>query len=149
MGGHALAPQDQETAARPALRERFLREARTAARLSHPHIVPIHSVDEVGEFVFFFAMAYIDGGTLGERVPSRGPLPSKEAVRMLREIAWALAYAHAEGVVHRDVKPDNILLETSSGRAVVTDFGIAHVGREPGVTGAGEVLGTAEIMSPE
>ncbi len=117
-------------------------------KLSHPHVVPIHSVDEVGDFVFF-AMAYIDGGTLGERIRSRGPLPSKEAVRVLREVAWALAYAHAEGVVHRDVKPDNILLEKGSGRALVTDFGIAHVGREPGITGAGEVLGTAEFMSPE
>ena len=68
---------------------------------------------------------------------------------MLREVAWALAYAHAEGVVHRDVKPDNILLEKGSGRALVTDFGIAHVGHEPGMTTVGEVLGTAEFVSPE
>ena len=144
----ALKLLPPEFAAQPVLRERFKREARTAAQLSHPNIVPIHSVDEVGDFVFF-AMAYIDGGTLGERVRSRGPLSSREAVRMLREVAWALAYSHAEGVVHRDVKPDNILLDVSSGRALVTDFGIAHVGREPGMTGAEEVLGTAEFMSPE
>ena len=144
----ALKLLPPEFAGQPALRERFLREARTAAKLLHPNVVPIHSVDEVGDFVFF-AMAYIDGGTLGERIRGRGPLSSKEAVRMLREVAWALAYAHAEGVVHRDVKPDNILLEGSDGRALVTDFGIAQVSREPGTTGAGEVLGTAEFMSPE
>ena len=135
-------------AAQPALRERFLREARTAAKLSHPNIVPIHAVAEVDDFVFF-SMAYIDGETLGERVRNRGPLPGKEAVRILREVAWALAYAHAEGVIHRDVKPDNILLEAGSGRALVMDFGIAHVGHEPSITGVGEVLGTAEFMSPE
>jgi len=135
-------------AARPEHRERFLREARTAAKLSHPHIVPIHAVDEVGDFVFF-AMAYIEGETLGERVRMRGPLPSGQAVRVLREVAWALAYAHAEGVVHRDVKPDNILLERASGRALVTDFGIAHVGPEPGISGVREAVGTAEFMSPE
>ena len=135
-------------AAQPALRERFLREARTAAKLSHPNIVPIHAVDQVGDFVFF-AMAYVDGQTLGERVRTRGPLPSKEAAGVLREVAWALAYAHAEGVIHRDIKPDNILIERGSGRALVTDFGIAHVTRAEGLTTAGEVLGTAEFMSPE
>ena len=135
-------------AVQPALKERFLREARTAAKLSHPNIVPIHAVDEVGGFVFF-AMAYIDGETLGERIRSRGPLTGKEAAKILREVAWALAYAHAEDVVHRDIKPDNILLERGSGRALVTDFGIAHVGKEPGLTGVGDVLGTAEFMSPE
>ena len=144
----ALKLLPPQMAAQPTLRERFLREARTAAKLSHPNVVPIYAVDEVDEFVFF-AMAYIDGGTLGERIRGRGPLTSKEAVNMLREVAWALAYSHAEGVVHRDVKPDNILLEKGSGRALVTDFGIAHVGTEPGMTAAGEVLGTAEFMSPE
>jgi predicted Ser/Thr protein kinase len=135
-------------AAQPALRERFLREARTAAKLSHPNIVAIYSVDEVDEFVFF-VMAYIDGGTLGERVRDRGPVPSHQAVTVLREVAWALAYAHAEGVVHRDVKPDNILLETGGGRALVTDFGIAQVGYEPGETADAGILGTAEFISPE
>ena len=134
-------------AARPELRERFLREARTAARLSHPHIVPIHAVHEIGGFVFF-AMSYIEGETLGERIRAKGQLPPRDAVRILREIGWALAYAHAQDVVHRDVKPDNILLEAGSGRAVVTDFGIAHVSAA-GPADAGEVMGTAEFMSPE
>src|SRR4051812_17624861 len=100
----ALKVLPPDRAALPGLRERFLREARTAARLSHPHVVPIHAVHEIGGFVFF-AMAYVEGETLGERVRARGPLPPRDAARILREVGWALAYAHAQGVVHRDVKP--------------------------------------------
>src|SRR5881397_3895163 len=137
-----------ELAAQDKLRDRFMREARTAARLSHPHIVPIHAVDEVGGFVFY-VMAYVDGETLAERVMSRGPLPPAEATRVLREVAWALAYAHAQGVVHRDVKPANILLERGTGRAMVTDFGIARLAAASGETAVGELLGTPEYMSPE
>jgi serine/threonine-protein kinase len=135
-------------AADAALRERFMREARTAARLSQPNIVSIHTVEQVGNFVFF-TMAYVEGETLGAAVRRRGPLPAAEAARIVREVAWALAYAHAQGVVHRDVKPENILLEQGNGRALVTDFGIAQVSAGPGLTGRGEVLGTAEFMSPE
>jgi serine/threonine-protein kinase len=150
-------------ATQPALRERFLREARTSAKLSHPNIVPIFSVDETTDFVYF-AMAFVDGETLAQRVASRGPLVPADAARMLREVAWALAYAHAQGVVHRDVKPANILLETGSGRALVADFGIArlvHPERDPGShpgqiagsqhahTTGEQRLGTPEFMSPE
>ncbi len=135
-------------AAEPVLRERFLREARTAAKLSHPNIVPIFAVDQVGEFVFF-AMASVDGETLGQRVRTRGPLPTSEATRVLRDVAWAVGYAHAQGIIHRDLKADNILLEHGTGRALVTDFGIAQVRTQAGVTGVGEILGTAEYMSPE
>ena len=135
-------------ATQASLRDRFLREARTAAKLSHPNIVPIFAVDEIDDFVFF-VMAYINGETLGQRIRTTGPIPFAESARVLREVAWALAYAHAQGVVHRDVKPDNILLEAGSGRALVTDFGIAHVREGPSMTSAGEVLGTAEFMSPE
>jgi len=144
----ALKVMPRVYAAQPALRARFLREARTAAKLSHPHIVPIHAVAETDDFVYF-AMAYVQGETLGARVRERGPLRGREAVRVLQEVAWALAYAHAEGVVHRDVKPDNILLEDGSGRALVTDFGIARVRTDPGVAESDEVFGTAEFMSPE
>ena len=130
------------------LRERFLREARTAAKLSHPHIIPIFTVDEVGAFVFF-AMAYVAGETLTERVVRRGPLAPSEAARVLREIAWALAYAHSQGLVHRDVKPDNIMLEETSGRALVADFGLAGLVRGAAGLDGGEVIGTPEFMSPE
>ena len=156
----ALKQLPSRLATEPALRDRFLREARTAAKLSHPNIVPIFAVEEAGDFVFF-VMAYVDGETLGQRVRTRGPMPPSELARILREVAWALAYAHAQGVVHRDVKADNILLERDSGRALVADFGIAHVTQAtgatgppgapgaPGAPGVGEVLGTAEYMSPE
>jgi serine/threonine-protein kinase len=130
------------------LYDRFRREAKTAAKLSHPNIVPIHAVAENDDFVYF-AMAYVQGQTLGARIRDHGPLRGREAARVLREIAWALAYAHAEGVVHRDVKPDNILLEDGSGRALVTDFGIARVGSEAGGGAPDQVFGTAEFMSPE
>src|SRR5947208_7436134 len=134
----------------PVARERFLVEARTAAQLTHPNIVPIFAVDELSDVVFF-AMAYIEGQTLGQRVRERGPLPPKEAARLLRDVGWALAHAHARGVVHRDVKPDNILLDAATGRALVSDFGIARVFGAGGTTGGGprEVVGTAEFISPE
>jgi len=134
-----------ELAERPQLRERFLREARLAARLSHPHIIAIHAVDEVAGFVFY-VMTYVDGETLAERVRQRGPMSVSDGVRMLREVAWALAYAHSMGVVHRDVKPENILIESASGRALVADFGIAAAVGD--ASGEG-VHGTPEFMSPE
>ncbi len=142
-----------------AARERFVREARTAAGLSHPHIVPIHRVGEVssppandaaGTRFVFFVMSYVEGETLGERLRTRGPLPPADATRVLREVAWALAYAHGRGIVHRDVKPDNIMLEAGTGRALVTDFGIAHRdGRAGPDTEPGKISGTAHFMSPE
>jgi len=144
----ALKVLPQELSQNADLRERFLREARTAARLSHPNIIPIFAVDEVGEFVYF-AMAYVAGETLGQRVRSRGPLPPSEAARVLKEVGWALEYAHSQGVVHRDVKPDNILLEEGTGRALVADFGIAGLLEGAAATGVGEIIGTAEFMSPE
>ncbi len=136
-------------AASAASRERFVREARTAAGLSHPLIVPIHRVGEADGFVFF-VMSYVEGETLGDRLRTKGPLPPPEAARVLREVAWALAYAHGRGIVHRDVKPDNILLEAGTGRAMVTDFGIAHRDDVAAAdTDPGKVMGTANFMSPE
>jgi hypothetical protein len=134
-----------ERATDPALREKFLREARLAAKLSHPNIIPIHSVAESGEFVYF-VMAFVDGETLADRVRTRGPFTGAEGARVLREVAWALAHAHSQGLVHRDVKPENILLEAGTGRALVADFGIAAVTADDVATG---VTGTPEFMSPE
>jgi len=142
-----LLPRDL-AAAKPELRERFVREAQMAAQLSHPNVVPIHHVDEIGEFVFF-VMAFIDGETLGERLRARGPLPPHEASRVLRDVGWALAYAQLRGIVHRDVKPDNILLERATGRAVVTDFGIAGDVATASTADGGYVRGTVHYLSPE
>ena len=135
-------------AQRPDLKERFLREARTAARLNHPNIVPIHAVEEHGNLLFF-VMAFIEGETLEDRVVRTGPLPLGEAMRIFHEVSWALAEAHREGVVHRDIKPANVILERSSGRAMVTDFGIAIQKGVDRVTGTGQVVGTLRFMSPE
>jgi predicted Ser/Thr protein kinase len=127
-------------------RERFLREARLAAKLSHPNIIPIHAVEDANGFVFY-VMAFVDGETLADRIRDRGPLTGAEGTRILREVAWALAHAHSQGVVHRDVKPDNILLEGSTGRVLVADFGIAAALAD--TSGSGAISGTPEFMSPE
>ena len=135
-------------AGNPDMREQFFHEAQIAARLSHPHIVPIHRVDEVDDFVYF-VMALVDGESLGERIRRRGALPPHEAARILREVAWALSYAHFGGICHRDVKADNILIEHRSGRALVTDFGLANVAHVSARTADGLVMGSAHYLSPE
>src|SRR5438309_3319026 len=134
-------------ATRPGDRDRFLQEARTAAGLSHPNIVPIHLVEAHGDLVFF-VMGFVDGETLRDRVQRAGPLPPRLATKLLQEVAWALGAAHQRGVIHRDVKPDNIMIERATERAVVTDFGIA-LGRRAAETAGGAVTGTARYMSPE
>jgi hypothetical protein len=130
------------------VRERFIREARVAAGLSHPNIVPIHAVEEHGDLAFF-VMSLIEGETLRQVVERRGPLPVGQAVGILRDVAWALGHAHGRGVVHRDIKPDNVLIERGTGRAVVTDFGIAHLAEASELTGTGQIVGTVHYMSPE
>ena len=142
-----------ELAFREEIRIRFLREAETAARLSHPHIVPIHSVGEGPDGLVYFVMAYVDGESLGARLKRRERLPPEEARRILMETADALGAGHALGIIHRDVKPDNILLEGSRGRTVLTDFGIAKALTSttgPGtLTATGVAIGTPHYMSPE
>jgi hypothetical protein len=138
---------------REEIRLRFLREAETAARLSHPHIVPIHSVGEAPDGLVYFVMAFVDGESLGAKLKRRGRLPPDEARRVMQETADALGAAHALGIIHRDVKPDNILLEGSRGRVVVTDFGIAKaLSSTTGpatLTATGVAIGTPHYMSPE
>ena len=143
----ALKLLPPERAEVPGLRESFLREARLAARLAHPNIVPIHAVEEIGDCVFY-AMRYVAGETLGERLRRVYRLAPHDAARLLQDTAYALAYAHAQGVIHRDIKPDNILLEGDGTRAVVTDFGIARLVDSPDVS-AGRVVGTPEYVAPE
>jgi len=141
----AIKLLDPDAAADETVRQQFLREARTAGLLSQPNIVPIHAVEEHGDIVFF-VMGYVEGETLRQRIQRRGMLEIGEAIRVLREVAWALGYAHARGITHRDVKPDNVMIERDSGRALVTDFGIARHNDDPH---GGEVVGTADYMSPE
>jgi serine/threonine-protein kinase len=132
--------------------ERFRREIQLAAQLQHPHIVPLLTAGEAGTLPYFI-MPFVAGESLRARVAREGELPVSESVRILRDIASALAYAHARGVVHRDVKPDNVLL--SGGVAVVTDFGVAKAvsaSSDPhssGITSLGVALGTPMYMAPE
>ena len=140
-----------ELAFQKEIRERFTREAQTAARLSHPHIVPIHDVGE-GAGVVYFIMGLVEGESLGGRLKRRGKLPPDEVRRIMKETADALSAAHAVSVIHRDIKPDNILLEGTRGRVMVTDFGIAKaVSQTSGatLTGVGIAIGTPQYMSPE
>ena len=148
----ALKVLPREFAEVPDLRERFLRETRLAAGFSHPNIVPVFAIEEHAGLLAF-AMGFVEGESLAARVAREGPLSARDAVRLLQDVAYALAYAHGRGVVHRDIKPDNIMIERATGRALVMDFGIARtIATAPdqsGLTRVGEVVGTPEYMSPE
>jgi len=130
--------------------QRFLREIEIAAQLQHPHILPLLDSGEAEGFLYY-VMPFIDGESLRDRLARQGELPIPEAVRVLAEVADALAHAHSRGVVHRDIKPDNVML---TGRhALVTDFGVAKAvseatGRQT-MTTAGVALGTPAYMAPE
>ncbi|HEX7918845.1 MAG TPA: serine/threonine-protein kinase, partial [Gemmatimonadales bacterium] len=140
-----------ELAFQEEIRARFTREAQTAARLSHPHVVPIYDVGSQGDLVYFI-MGYVDGESLGGRIKRRGQLPAEEVRRIMRETADALSAAHALSIIHRDIKPDNILLDGTRGRVMVTDFGIAKAlqgGSGATLTSAGVAIGTPSYMSPE
>jgi serine/threonine protein kinase len=146
----ALKILPPDLAFRSDIRERFMREAETSARLNHPNIVPIFSVDE-RDGLAWFAMALIEGESVGDRVRLKGALPFADVRRILREVADALAYAHMRGVVHRDIKPDNILIDGETSRTMVTDFGIARATTEgeSRLTATGTAIGTPAYMSPE
>lgn len=145
----ALKVLPPDLAFRADVRSRFLREAQMAAQLSHPHIVPIFAVDETGGMVYF-AMGLVEGETLGKQLATNARPDIATVRRVLREVADGLAYAHAQGVVHRDVKPDNILIERASGRALVSDFGIARAAEgDLRLTATGVAVGSPAYMSPE
>jgi beta-lactam-binding protein with PASTA domain/tRNA A-37 threonylcarbamoyl transferase component Bud32 len=126
--------------------ERFRREAKNAASLSHPNIVSIYDRGEA-EGTYYIAMEYIEGRTLKDLIVAHGPLPVDKAVAYARQILGALRFAHRKGIVHRDIKPHNVLVD-SDGRLKVTDFGIARAGASQ-MTEAGSIIGTAQYLSPE
>ena len=127
--------------------ERFKREAKTAAALDHPHIIPIYRIGAEGK-LFWYAMKYLEGQALDEVLRDRGRLPLDETIKILEQVADALDYAAANGVIHRDIKPANVMLD-SRNSVVVTDFGIAKALSEQNLTASGSVVGTPYYMSPE
>jgi eukaryotic-like serine/threonine-protein kinase len=135
-------------------RERFRREARMTARLSHPNIVPVHSFGEIADGVsdpmVYIVMKYVHGESLAERMRREHMIPAAEVQRILRDLALALDSAHCDGVVHRDLKAENILLERGSGRAMLTDFGVALLrSLDPVRADSSRAFGTPHYMSPE
>jgi len=126
--------------------QRFFHEARAAGNLHHPNIVTVYDVGEEGGAPFM-AQEFVEGESLGDLLKRRSTLPPEEALGITRQVALGLAYAHGHGVVHRDIKPDNILVD-HTGRVVITDFGVAHLDSSE-LTRTGEILGTPHFMSPE
>jgi eukaryotic-like serine/threonine-protein kinase len=137
-----------ELAVQPALRERFVREAKLAGSLSHPNIIHVHAVEEQGDLLAI-VMHYVDGESLAERVARAGPMSPADCARLMQDVAWALGYAHGRGIVHRDIKPDNLIIERGTGRVQILDFGIARQERASGLTEVGHSIGTPQYMSPE
>ncbi|HEU5467551.1 MAG TPA: serine/threonine-protein kinase, partial [Gemmatimonadales bacterium] len=127
--------------------ERFKREARTAASLSHPNIIPIYAVKE-GDQIVYFVMKFVEGRPLDSIIKETGKLPIQMVQQILQQVGAGLGYAHKRGIIHRDVKPANVMVDTE-GWAVVTDFGIAKVTETKGLTMTGATVGTPSYMSPE
>ena len=130
--------------------QRFAREARTVAGLDHPNIVRTEAIEQIGDRAVAIIMEHVPGGTVRDRLRERGALGAEEAEAILRDVANALGYAHRRGIVHRDVKPENIFLDEQRGRALLSDFGIARpIDSDGGITLLGAALGTPQYMSPE
>jgi serine/threonine protein kinase len=132
----------------PAFRKRFVREARLAARLSHPNIVSVYDAGEEADGRPYIVMEHVDGETLADVLRERGRLPANEAVGLAHQACRGLAHAHAAGLVHRDVKPQNLLLR-KDGTLKIADFGIARAAESTALTQVGTILGTAAYLSPE
>ena len=138
-----------ELAFNGSVRSRFMREAQMAAQLNHPNIVPIYTVDE-REGLVYYVMALVEGDSVAAKLARQGPLPVEQVQTIIGDVADALDYAHRQGVVHRDIKPDNILIDRATGRPMVTDFGIARAAaEEQRLTVTGMAVGTPAYMSPE
>lgn len=131
-----------------AVLERFRREAETVARLSHPNIVPLHWIGQKDDLIYL-VMACVEGGSVGDLLKREGRLSLDDARRILSEVASALAHAHRHGVIHRDIKPQNVLLDADSGRCLVADFGIARTAEGSSLTASGMFVGTPAYLAPE
>jgi eukaryotic-like serine/threonine-protein kinase len=129
-------------------RRRFTREAQAAAAVVHPNVVPIHAVQSEAEFPYL-VMTYVPGSSLQTFVQQRGPLEPKAVIRIAQQVAAGLAAAHRQGLVHRDIKPGNILLENELSRALITDFGLARAADDAAISQTGWLAGTPHYMSPE
>jgi serine/threonine protein kinase len=144
----ALKLVEPEIAAEPVVRERLRREARTVASLDHPNVVPLYEAGEENGTVFI-ATRWVDGTELGELIRAEGPLEPRRAARIAAQIASALEVAHEKGLVHRDVKPSNVIV-TSEDHVYLTDFGLTkRAGSASGFTGASAMLGTIDYVAPE
>ena len=141
-----VLPPDQ--GGTPQMRARFKQEARTAARLTHPNIVPLYTFGEI-DGLMYFVMGYVSGDSLAARLRRDGALSPETTRVVLADLAGALEYAHRQGIVHRDLKPDNILIDAGSGAALLTDFGIAKAPVGGQLTMTGQIVGTPHYMSPE
>lgn len=150
----AIKVMTPEQAADRTARRRFEREARSAARISHPNVTPVLRVGAFSDETPFLVMEYVDGRNLEDLLQGGGALPQEEAREVMRQLAAGLAAAHEEGIIHRDLKPANVLRESSSGRVRLTDFGVAAVQDAQGgdttrLTVAGQILGEIEYVAPE
>lgn len=145
VAGKLMAPH---LAASGSARKRFTREARAAAAIVHPHVMAIHSVSSSGRLPYL-VMPFVACESLQQRLDRKGPLELKEILRISSQVAAGLAAAHAQGLVHRDVKPANILLEKGVDRVMLTDFGLARTVDDASLTKTGVIAGTPQYMSPE
>ncbi|MBC7643804.1 MAG: serine/threonine protein kinase, partial [Thermoleophilia bacterium] len=143
----AIKILDHRHAADAGFVERFMREAQSAAKLNHPNIVQVYDRGRVDD-AYYIAMEFVDGVTLKDLVRSRGPLEEAEVIAYGRQAGSALRFAHRNGIVHRDIKPQNMLID-AEGRLKIADFGIARAGADAGLTEVGSIVGTAQYLSPE